>query len=312
MAPLSGYTDLPWRRSMRRHGCRYAFTEMIDAASLRYARERASAMLLRGEEEDFFGIQLLGSDPEFLKVSLEVLNEYDCSVLDFNLGCPVPKVTKKCAGAELGRHIDLALERFSLFRQYSRHRLSAKIRILSEEDPAPTLELAQGLAELGAEAITVHGRVKDKIYSGPVYFAMIRHLVEHLPVPVIGNGGIFTAADAAEMYRETGCHGIMLARGAMGNPWLFAELADPEGFLPPTVEELCAEVEQHIGEMVELYGEPGAIKLSRKMLHDYFKGRGFPGVFRAQASHLADFAAVKGFLAEAKRLRSGPVPCCRS
>ena len=91
-----------------------------------------------------------------------------------------------------------------------------------------------------------------------------------------------------------------------------ATLADPEGFLPPTVEELCAEVEQHIGEMVELYGEPGAIKLSRKMLHDYFKGRGFPGVFRAQASHLADFAAVKGFLAEAKRLRSGPVPCCRS
>ena len=104
----------------------------------------------------------------------------------------------------------------------------------------------------------------------------------------------------------------MGAAGDMLMAALLELLPDPEGFLPPTVEELCAEVEQHISEMVELYGEPGAIKLSRKMLHDYFKGRGFPGVFRAQASHLRDFAAVKDFLAEAKTLRSGPVPCCRS
>ena len=138
MAPLSGYTDLPYRRAARKCGCVYAFTEMVDAASLAYARKRSESMLLRGGDEPFLGVQLVGANEEHLKIALDVLNEYEFDVLDFNLGCPVPKVAKKGAGAELGRHIDRALACFSLFRERSKHVLSAKIRIVDAEDPAPT------------------------------------------------------------------------------------------------------------------------------------------------------------------------------
>ena len=110
-----------------------------------------------------------------------MLNEYEFDVLDFNLGCPVPKVAKKGAGAELGRHIDRALACFSLFRERSKHVLSAKIRIVDAEDPAPTLALAKGLAELGAQAITVHGRIKEAFYAGPVAYGIIRQVREALP-----------------------------------------------------------------------------------------------------------------------------------
>lgn len=306
MAPLSGYTDLPYRRSMRRHGCRWAFTEMVDAASLCYARDRASAMLLRGDDEDFLGVQLLGSSHEFLKTALDVLNGYDFDVLDFNLGCPVPKVTKKGAGAELGRHIDEALACFSLFPQRSRHRLSAKIRILSEDDPAPTVELARGLVALGAEAITVHGRVKEAVYAGPVHYDVIAAVAAALPgVPVIGNGGIRTRRDA-EPHFAAGCAGAMLARGAMGNPWLFEELAQGEDFTPPDAEAVCDEADRHVREMVDLYGEATAMRLARKILHDYLKHRGFGGALRLRASHVATLTDLESLLAEARRVTLPP------
>ncbi|MBO5690078.1 MAG: tRNA-dihydrouridine synthase family protein [Lentisphaeria bacterium] len=280
MAPLAGYTDAPYRRTMRRHGCRFAFTEMVDAAALVYARERTRLMLLRGEGEDFLGVQLLGGDPELLKGGIDVLNEYDFEVLDFNLGCPVPKVTKKFAGAELGRHVDEALTCFSLFPGRSKFPLTAKIRILSEEDPEPTVALAKGLAELGAQAITIHGRVKKMIYSGPVFYDIIAEVVKRVPVPIIGNGGIMAHGEAADMLRKTGCHAVMAARGAMGNPWIF------DGSTP-TVAELCSEILIHIREMIGLYGEESAMHMARKMVHDYFRGRGFAGVFRSGASHLS-------------------------
>ena len=131
LAPLSGYTDLPYRRAARECGCRFAFTEMVDAASLAYARKRPEGMLLRGEEEEFLGVQLVGADHEFLKKAVDVLNEYDFSLLDFNLGCPVPKVVKKGAGAELGRHREQALACFRILAERSRHPVTAKIRIVT-------------------------------------------------------------------------------------------------------------------------------------------------------------------------------------
>ncbi len=299
MAPLSGYTDLPYRNSMRRGGCVYAFTEMVDAASLAYARDRSGKMLERGENENFLGVQLVGSNPEFIRAAIDVINEYDFDVLDFNLGCPVPKVAKKGAGAELGRNVDRALEVFSIFRARSRHRLTAKIRILNEEDPSPTIRLVQGLHELGAQAVTVHGRLKERFYSGKVFHEQIRAIAESVPIQIIGNGGVMDYPSACKMREETGCDVIMAARGAMGNPWIFREIAEGENFVPPTMEELLTEVEQHIGELVTYYGEEVAMRLARKMVHDYFRGRGFAGEFRGKASFLNSFEDLQKFLAEA-------------
>jgi tRNA-dihydrouridine synthase B len=303
LAPLSGYTDLPYRRSARRFGCQYCFTEMIDAGSLAYGNAKTKRFMERGKDEKWLGVQLVGRDLERISRAVDILNEHDFDVLDFNLGCPVPKVTKKGAGAALGKDIDAAIECFTLIKKLSRHRLSAKIRILDENNPEATLDLVTGLANAGAEAITIHGRVKEKFYSGPVYFDIIAAAREAIDVQIIANGGVTSAASYAEIRKETGCNVVMLARGAMGNPWLFRELTDLDNYIPPTVDELCDELECHVMEMIDYYGETLALRIARKVILDYLKSRGFPGKVKSQVSFINTSSDFSEF---AKIVREGP------
>ena len=301
LAPLSGFTDLPYRRSARRHGAFYAFAEMVDAASLAHTPERGLALAKRGEEEEFLGVQVVGAEHEWLKRSCDELNARDFSLLDFNLGCPVAKVVKKGAGAALGRHIDAALECFELLTRHSRFPVTAKFRILTHDDPAPTVELARGLAELGARSLTVHGRTLEDFYTGPVradIISAVREAVAPYGVPVIANGGVRDRATYDALRRESGCSRIMVAQGAMGNPWLFDEIVNNAP--PPTLEEWKLEVRTHVSEMVDLYGERSALRQARKIIHDYLKGRGFAATYRSRASLLSTFAEFEAWLAEAR------------
>ena len=295
MAPLSGFTDLAYRRAARMGGCRYAFTEMVDAASLAYANGNGEVLLKRGEEEDFLAAQLVGSDPELLKRACDKLNSRDFSLLDFNLGCPVPKVVKKGAGAALGKNIPQALKCFAAIAQNSKFPLTAKLRILDENDPEPTLELCAGLVDLGALALTIHGRTREHFYTGEVKFPIIRAVKEAFPhIPVIANGGVNSQAAYDRIRRETGCSRVMLAQGIMGNPWLFRELE--QGALPPTLDEWKMVVKFHVKEMIALYGEDSAMRQARKIVHDYLKGRGFAAAYRAEASLLSKFADLESLL----------------
>jgi tRNA-dihydrouridine synthase B len=303
LAPLSGYTDLPYRNSARRFGCKFCFTEMIDAGSLAYGNAKTTRFVDRGPGEEWLGVQLVGSDHERIKRAVEILNEHDFDVLDFNLGCPVPKVAKKGAGAALGQNIAAALKCFEIIKKNSRHPLCAKIRILDENDPEPTLKLAKGLVEAGALALTVHGRVRNKFYSGPVHFGIIAAVREALDIQVIANGGVNGAESYAEIREKTGCDTVMVARGAMGNPWLFRELADPENYLPPTVDELADELEKHIREMIDYYGETLGLRIARKIILDYLRGRGFPGKVKNAVSFLIKNEDFTEFL---KLVREGP------
>ena len=299
LAPLSGFTDLPYREAAYRGGCRYAFTEMVDAASLAYANAGGEKLLQCSEfeRENFIATQLVGSDVELLKRACEKLNQYRFSLLDFNLGCPVPKVVKKGAGAALGRKIDHALACFEVISRYSVFPLTAKMRILHHEDPAPTLELCRGLVALGAQALTIHGRTMEHFYTGQVNFAIIRAVRDAFPeIPVIANGGVNSLATYEEMRRESGCSRVMLAQGAMGNPWLFREL---EGKEPPTLDEWKDMVATHIAGMIKLYGEESAMRRARKIVHDYLKGRGFPSALRNQASALCTEKELAELLAAA-------------
>ncbi len=292
LAPLSGYTDYPYRKFARRFGCRYAFTEMIDAAALVYARERTNKMLFRGADEPFLGVQLVGSDRKQLAEAARILNDLDFDVLDFNLGCPVPKVAKKGAGAVLGRNIPAALECFEALAENSRFPLTAKIRIASEHDVSPTLEIVRRLHEAGAKAVTIHGRIKEKIYSGPVHFDQIKLIKESVPVQIIANGGVKDRTTYLELTEKTSCRTVMAARGAMGNFWLF------DNFRTPDRAEVLSVMREHILLNADYYGEEAGFKLSRKTIHDYLKGRGFNGEWRGGASYVSDRDGFEKWLAQ--------------
>ena len=300
LAPLSGFTDLPYRRSARRHGAFFAFAEMVAAASLAHTPERGLALAKRGTEEEFLGVQLVGADHEWLKRSCDELNARDFSLLDFNLGCPVAKVVKKGAGAALGRHIDAALACFELLTRYSRFPVTAKFRILTHDDPAPTVELALGLASLGARALTVHGRTLEDFYTGPVradVISAVREAAAPYGIPVVANGGVRDKKTCEALRRASGCSRIMVAQGAMGNPWLFDEILHDAP--PPTLEEWKLELYTHVAEMVDLYGEKSALRQARKIIHDYLKGRGFAAVYRSRASSLSTITEFEAWLAGA-------------
>ena len=294
---------MPYRNSARRFGCYYCFTEMVDAGSLAYGNDKTSRLLERGKDEEWLGVQLVGRDLERIRKSVEILNQHSFEVLDFNLGCPVPKVAKKGAGAELGKNVDAALTCFDLISKHSKHPVTAKIRILDEEDPQPTLKLVKGLVNAGAQAVTIHGRLKEKFYSGPVFFDIISVAREAVDVQVIANGGITGAESYTELRENTGCDTVMVARGAMGNPWLFRELADPDNYIPPTPDELADELECHIHEMINYYGESLALRVGRKVILDYLKSRGFPGMLKGQVSFLRTTDDFEKFM---EIVREGP------
>ena len=305
-APLSGYTDLPFRRALRRAGCFFAFTEMVDVSSIAYNNPGCQTLLTRGEEEPWLGVQLVGSDPEHIKIAVDAVNERDFDVLDFNLGCPVPKVARKHAGAALGRDVERALACFGVIAARSRFPVTAKIRILDETDPAPTIALVRGLAELGARAVTIHGRVMANFYAGPVRCGIIAACREAVPVQIVANGGIMSGEDCRILRRGTGCDAVMVARGMMGNPWLFREIADGERFVPPTLAEWADLMRFQVGEMAALYGESAGMCIARKIVLDYLRGRGFGGAAKNRASQLRTLAEFREFAAELET--TGPAP----
>lgn len=303
LAPLSGFTDLPYRRSARRHGCTFAFTEMVDAGALVYSNEKTLMMANRGSDEEWLGIQLVGSNRDHLTKAVEIVNQRNFDVLDFNLGCPAPKVVRKNEGAKLAEDADKAASSLEIIVRNSQIPVSAKIRILDENDPSQTLNLAKKLIDAGAQAITVHGRLRKNYYAGPVSHEIIAALNSELDVDVIANGGVNNYDDFCEIRKRTGCDKVMLARGAMGNPWIFNEINDLENWCPPTPAELADEVEQHILEMIDYYGLKLGLTVARKIILDYMRGRGFPRVLKTQVIKIADAADLKAFCRE---LRKGP------
>ncbi|MBR2508364.1 MAG: tRNA-dihydrouridine synthase family protein [Lentisphaeria bacterium] len=296
MAPLSGFTDAAYRRSLYRHGCKFAFTEMVDVSAMAYKTQSSFFMLERSKEDVFLGCQLVGSSVEHTKIAMQELKAYDFDLIDLNLGCPVPKVAKKGAGAALGRNFELAKAVFSVIAENAKCPVTAKIRIVDADNVEPTLELVKMLENCGASAITIHGRIKEAFYSGPVNFEQIRICRENLKIPVIANGGIMNFDNYLEIKEKTKCTQVMTARGAMGNPWLFEELQTPENFHRPDVFELAEEIRLHIIDTCLLYGENHGMKLSRKLVHDYLKGRGFRSSYRAEASQMYEISDLYALL----------------
>ena len=302
MAPLAGYTDLPYRRSCKRHGCIYAFTEMVDTGSLVYSSRNTRRFLDRGQDEEWLGIQIVGCKLNEIEKAIEIINEHDFDVLDLNVGCPTLKVVKKGKGAGLAKHPEHVAKIIELMVKKSMIPVTAKLRIQDTIDPEKTLVLAKKIEEAGAQALTVHGRLLSAIYSGPCYPNIISAIRESVKIQVIANGGVTDKDSYHKLKNDSGCSEIMIARGAMGNPWIFEEIKNNESVIPST-EELANEVELHIVETISYYGENFGCKLCRKLILDYLGGRGFSGEFKSGVVKLSTLEEFKNFI---KELREDP------
>ncbi|MEA2012074.1 MAG: tRNA-dihydrouridine synthase family protein [Verrucomicrobiota bacterium] len=293
MAPIAGYSDWPFRKAIRKLGCHYAFTQMIDAGSLvwgmkckrRRLNGKNTLFMHRAPEEEWLGIQLLGNDPDLLEEAVEIINERNYDVLDLNMGCPVRKVIKRQCGAKLAEDEILARKCLEKMVKKSKIPVTAKIRILDIDDPEPSVYLALELEKAGISALTVHGRTRSAIYSGSTHYNIIREISNALTIPVIVNGGIMSTADAQIARDKSKCDSAMIARGAIGNPWIFKELYNEKTVIP-TPEQLCNQIEEHINDIIDFYGEEIGMKISRKILLSYLMGRGYRGEYRNNAGRI--------------------------
>jgi len=276
LAPMAGVTDLPFRLLCREQGCSLAATEMISAKAVYYHNTGTSKLLATEKEDRPLAVQLFGSDPELVSEIAERLEDGPWDIIDFNMGCPVPKVVNNGEGSALLKDPVLAGKILAAMTGKIKKPVTVKIRIGFDKDHVNAVETAKILEDAGASAITVHGRTREQFYSGKADREMIRKVKEAVKIPVIGNGDIFSAEDAARMMEETGCDGVMIARGAMGNPWIFSRTAaylKTGKLLPaPAPAERKAMILKHLDMQISRDGEKYAIPKMRSQIGWYLKG----------------------------------------
>ncbi len=281
MAPMAGITDKPFRQLVREQGCQLAFTEMVSAKAILYNNRRTWNMLdLNGE--DAVGVQLFGSEPEVMAEAARIAQQQGAQVIDINMGCPVPKIVNNGEGAALMRQPERAFAIVKAVAEAVSVPVTVKIRAGWDASSINAVSFTRGIAQAGARAVTVHGRTRAQMYSGRACWEIIARVVQAVDIPVIGNGDVWSGAAAKEMLRQTGCHGVMLARWVLGNPWLFAEAASAlagREYSPPSLRDRIFMAIRHLRMEVAYRGEKQAVLFMRKHLAWYLKG--LPG-----ASHL--------------------------
>lgn len=276
MAPLAGVTDIAFRELVKNYGASLTYAEMVSAKALHFNNEKTLKMLDLAPNETAIGVQLFGDDPEIMANIAERFNE-DPKILliDVNMGCPAPKIVKNREGSALMLEPERAAAIIRRISQRSNKPVTCKIRRGFHLGEETAVDFAKRMEDAGAKLITVHGRYRDQFYSGKSDQAVIARVKQSLSIPVIGNGDIFIGEDARDMLAKTGCDGVMVARGALGNPWIFAEInAILSGgvYTGPTNREKIAMAVLHFQKAVHNDGPDRAVREMRKHLGWYLKG----------------------------------------
>ncbi|ADL11670.1 tRNA dihydrouridine synthase DusB [Acetohalobium arabaticum] len=276
LAPMAGVTDLPFRRIVKEFGCGLVCTEMVSAKGLVYGSSRTEELLTISDQERPVSLQIFGSEPEIMAEAVEKIEEYRPDIIDVNLGCPTPKIVKGGAGSVLMKEPDLVGRIVDALVRATEIPITVKMRKGWDEDHVNAVEIAQTAEESGVQAVAVHGRTREQFYKGEADWNIIKEVKEAVEVPVIGNGDIFSPQDAEEMIDTTGCDGVMIARGAQGNPWIFKRtlhyLETGELLPPPTIQERIEMVVRHLEALVDYKGEYIAVREMRRHTVQYIKG----------------------------------------
>ncbi len=276
LAPMSGVSDLPFRMLNRGFGCELAFLEMLNARSISYRSKKAYTMLSSNPKDRPLGAQLLGSEPGFILKALDILSQYKFDIMDFNAACPVRKVTVKGEGATLIKDPKKLNKLLKLLVKNSKAPVTVKIRIGWDRNSVNSTDIALAAQDAGIDGLFIHGRTKSQLYSGNVDYEAIRKVKKVLRIPVIASGDIFSPQLAKKMFDETGCDGIAIARGALGNPWIFKQTARflKDGYLlkGPDINQIIETMIEHLNACVDFYGEKRGVMRFRKFFGWYTKG----------------------------------------
>ena len=276
LGPMAGVTDLPFRLLCREQGAGLVCMEMVSAKAVFYGNRNTKELLQVNPGERPVSLQLFGSDPEILSDIAARLEEGPYDLFDLNMGCPVPKVVKNGEGSALMKDPKLVERILSSMVRALKKPVTVKIRKGFNDESVNAVEIARIAEGCGAAAVAVHGRTREQYYSGKADWEIIRQVKEAVSIPVIGNGDVDSPEAAKRMLAETGCDGVMVARGAKGNPWIFKRITEylETGRIPPkpSREEVKAMMLRHGEMMVEFKGEAAAMREMRKHVAWYTAG----------------------------------------
>jgi tRNA-dihydrouridine synthase B len=295
MAPMAGITNLPFRLMVKRLGAGLVTSEMVNAMGLAAGQKKSRDYLKNQPAEKPLAVQIFGSDAQAMARAAQMAVEAGADIVDINMGCPVKKVVKTGAGASLLRDRRRVAEIVSTVRLACPVPLTAKIRAgWSPEKPVAS-DVARVIEDCGADAITVHPRFATQRYSVPADWSLIGRVKERLKIPVIGNGDIFEPSQALKMRQDTGCDGVMIGRGAIGNPWIFKQIIGFEQGRPlliPNLSERRAFIMEHFQALSSPMGPHRAARHMRGLLLWYTKGLPHSSRFRGNINKIKDLDSL--------------------
>lgn len=285
LAPLAGFTDLPFRSVVKKFGADLTISEMISSNALVYESKKTYKMLEKSPLEDPYFVQIAGSDPDIVKEAVLRLNDIEgIDGIDLNCGCPVPKVVKQGAGSALLKDPKKLANIVEIIKKYSNKEFtSVKIRLGFSENRV--IEIVKEIENAGADFITIHGRTRSGGFKAPVNYEAIKEAKEAVNIPVIANGDITDFQKAKYVLEFTKADGVMIGRGAIGNPWIFYQLKEGKDFIDKDIRLKI--ILEHFDQMINFYGDYGAV-MFRKHLHTYSKGYKGASNFRDKVNRIKD------------------------
>lgn len=303
LAPLAGFTDLPFRLLCKEEGAGLVFTEMVSAKGMYYNDEKTEILTTTHEKERPVAIQIFGSDPQIMsQVVKEKLNPRDdIAIIDINMGCPAPKIVKNNDGCALMNNPPLVEEILKEIIKVSKKPVTIKIRKGYDANSINGIEIAKIAEACGISAITIHGRTRDMYYSGAADWDYIKKLKAEVSIPVIGNGDIFEPEDGIRMLEHTGCDGLLIGRGSMGNPWIFKRiinLIEGKSDEKPSPQEIIELSIRHLDMTCDYKGERIGINEMRKHIAHYLKGLKNSNEVKNKINTINDKEKVKAILLE--------------